>query len=89
MTTETMKAEIAKLNYNALLADGFDDALVGYGWINDVWVALYDSEKCIEILQERDGVEYLEAADNFAYNVEGSYYGRNTPYFIEVRDDKD
>ena len=48
-----------------LLADGFDDALIGTGErCGQPTIAVYDREKCIEILQGQ-GMSYDEAHDYF------------------------
>jgi len=65
-----------------LLADGFDDALIGLGQQFDTTVAIYDRNKCIELLMKDMGEE--EAIAFFEYNVTGSYQGKNTPVFVEL-----
>lgn len=65
-----------------LLADGFDDAFIGGGTsFNNVPVAVYDEDKCIEILSKNMTQE--EAQEYFEYNVVGSYVGKFTPIFIK------
>ena len=75
--------EIAELNPEAMMADGFDDAILGmcvqFG--SEPLVA-YDYEKCIEILMERDGLNRTDALDFMEFNVIGAYVGLNTPVFI-------
>jgi hypothetical protein len=67
---------------NLLLADGFENAFLGIGRQFGKPVAIYDREKCLEILME-DGLNYEEADDYFSFNVEGSYVGEQTPIFLE------
>tara|TARA_R110001592_G_scaffold172712_1_gene411205 strand:+ start:432 stop:692 length:261 start_codon:yes stop_codon:yes gene_type:complete len=75
--------EIAEINPEAMLADGFDKAILGmciqFG--GEPLVA-YDYEKCVEILMEKDGLTRIEAIDFMEFNVIGSYVGLNTPVFI-------
>jgi hypothetical protein len=54
---------LAELNPDALLADGLEAALVGYT-VNHHHpiVAVYDIDKCIDVLVERDGMTAEEAA---------------------------
>ena len=68
----------------ALLADGFSEALIGMGtrFMHDV--AVYDYEKCIEIL-ERD-MPHEDAVEYFEFNTRGAYVGENTPGFVTVED---
>ena len=58
-----------------LLADGFDDAVIGLD--ENTMRLIYSVSKCLEILQrdmnETDAMEY------FTYNVSGSYVGEKTP----------
>jgi len=85
METNKLKIEeIANLNPEAMMADGFDDAIIGmcvqFGC--DPLVA-YDYEKCVEILMERDKMTRIEAIDFIEFNVLGAYVGLNTPVFIK------
>jgi len=66
-----------------LLADGFEDALIGYGTRFSYGVAVYSRSKCLDILVERDGMDYEEAVEFFDFNVTGAYVGENTPVFLE------
>ena len=47
-------------------------------------LAVYDRQKCIEILMERDGMTDEEAVEYFDYNVTGAWVGENTPIFFET-----
>lgn len=66
----------------ALLADGFEDALVGFGYRFSHPVAIYDYNRCIEILMNRDGMTDEEAIEFFDFNVAGAYVGESTPVYI-------
>jgi hypothetical protein len=76
-----------------LFCDGLDEALVGYvdGWFSkdsrepgcsQIPVAMYDREKCIQVLVDRDGMSYEEAAEFFDFNTTGAYVGPKTPVFV-------
>jgi hypothetical protein len=65
----------------ALLADGFEDAFIGFGRQFANYVAIYDYDKCIDILMKRDGMEYEDAVEFMEYNVVGAYVGPTTPVF--------
>jgi len=66
-----------------LTADGFDDALIGIGErINLDSVAVYDVDKCIDILMSRDGMSREEAVEFFDFNVRGSWVGEKTPIWV-------
>ena len=67
----------------ALFADGFDDALVGVGQQFNNVIAVYDYERCIEILvDDNHDMSDEEAREYFEYNVIGAYVGERTPIFI-------
>jgi hypothetical protein len=65
-----------------LLADGFDDALIGYAYSPGRGdVAVYDAGRCIEILIQQ-GMDEEEAWEFFEYNTEGAWVGKGTPVFL-------
>ena len=47
-------------------------------------VVAYDYSKAVEILIERDGMDYSEAVEYMEFNVVGGYVGEFTPIFIET-----
>jgi hypothetical protein len=65
-----------------LHADGFEDAFIGYGIQFNRAIAVYDSEKCIQILIDRDGMSREEAIEYMDMNVTGAYVGEYTPIFL-------
>lgn len=67
----------------ALLADGFEDALVGFGYQFNYPIAVYNRDKCIEILMDRDGMSDIDAIEFFDFNVAGAWAGKSTPVFLE------
>jgi hypothetical protein len=64
-----------------LVADGFDDAIIGIDEENGKIV--YDIDKVITILM-RDDMSMDEAYEFYYYNIVGSYVGDNTPIFIRT-----
>lgn len=83
---------------SALLADGFEEAFIGFGTHFNHAVAIYDYDKCILILMkgfredakfELKDVEqrdlYLEAVEYMDFNVTGGWVGPNTPVFLRDR----
>lgn len=67
---------------NVIYANGFEEALIGTAMQFNNRFAVYDRDKCIEILA-RD-MTYDEAVEYFEYNVSGAYVGPNTPAFITI-----
>ena len=67
-----------------LLADGFDDAFLGIApRMNQSPVAVYDRQRCVEVLVERDGMTWEEADEFVSYNVEGAFVGEGTPLYLQ------
>ena len=71
-----------QLPEEALVADGFAEAIIGYAYRLSDPIVIYDRAKCIEILM-RD-MSYDDACEYFSFNVEGAYVGPSTPLFIDV-----
>tara|TARA_A100001391_G_scaffold153779_1_gene111619 strand:+ start:274 stop:780 length:507 start_codon:yes stop_codon:yes gene_type:complete len=71
---------IEELNPDALLYEGFNAALVGFiSRAGTSPLALYDREKCIEVLMARD-MTYQQAEEFFCFNIEGCWAGPHTPF---------
>jgi len=65
-------------------ADGFDKAFIGYvERHNCPLLAVYDKEKCFDILMEDGEMTSSEAIEYFEYNVQGAYVGPGTPIYLE------
>lgn len=73
---------MSEKNDDIELAEGFEDAFIGYGLQQHSHVAVYDTERCISIIQLRDGLSENEAIEHFQFNVQGAYVGESTPVFI-------
>ena len=65
---------------NFLIADGFDEAIIGYHQQSERLI--YSIRKCIEILV-RDGMTVQDAEEYFYFNVEGAYVGEKTPIWCD------
>jgi len=79
------REEIEEINPDALLCDGFDEAIIGLAErINLGPVVAYDVDKMLEIMVERDGMTYEEAMEYFDYNILGAWMGENTPVYIQT-----
>ena len=61
-----------------LIADGFDDAIIGVSDdFNQPLRLIYSEKKCLEILSK--DMTMLESIEYFDYNVKGAYMGEKTP----------
>lgn len=81
----SIEEELAELNPDAMLADGFEGALIGIGLQFNRHLAVYDYETCVQILMSRDGLSRQDADEYMDFNVLGAYVGENTPVFIFFR----
>ena len=66
---------------NTLLADGFNDAIIGLDTSKEVFRVIYDREKMIDILVFRDDMTSEDAIEYLEYNVFGAYVGEGTPIY--------
>jgi hypothetical protein len=76
---EQLLESIAEFNPEALLADGLEDAIVGYDTKGRV---IYSVGSIIDILVERDGMSYEDASEHFSFNIECAYVGEHTPIYM-------
>lgn len=68
---------------DTLLADGFEEAFIGYSArCGQPVIAVYDVDKCLKILMDRDGMTEEEALEFFEFNTEGAWVGKGTPAFL-------
>jgi hypothetical protein len=65
-----------------LLADGFDDAIVGIGRQCNRYFVVYDVDRVIQILVDRDDATIDDALEFFEFNVVGAWVGEHTPCFL-------
>lgn len=71
-------------DYVTLFAAGFEDALLGWAQrCGKPHVAIYDYDKCIEILMTRDGMTLEDAIEFFEFNTVGAWVGEGTPMFMK------
>lgn len=76
--------DLSDENPDALLADGFKDAFVGFtANHHHPVVAVYDLQKCCEILVG-SGMTEDEALEYLSFNTLGAYVGPNGPLFVRM-----
>ena len=86
MDNDYIQEWIADYNEEALLANGFEDALLGIcERFGHGPVVAYDYQKCIDTLIHRDGMTHEEAEEYFEFNVLGAWMGEGTPVFITLQ----
>ena len=79
---QNKKEELAELNPDMFFCDGLEPALIGAVQIFNKVVSLYDYDKCIDHLIDRDGSDYESVVEYLEFNTLGAYVGENTPGFL-------
>lgn len=74
--------DLAEANPEAMVADGFEDAYIGYTIGVAPSVAIYDFEKCVEVLMARDELSREDAIEYLNFNTVYAYVGKGTPLFL-------
>ena len=74
--------KIKKLDPTILVADGFDDCIIGLTFRDDELVALYSVELIIDTLCGEHDMNREDACQYFDYNIAGAYMGVKTPKYI-------
>ncbi len=82
MSKSDRRLELESLFPEALFADGFDKAIVG--WEASSCVVVYDYFKCMNILMERDDMSKDDAHEFMEFNVVNAYVGDFTPSFVHI-----
>lgn len=67
-----------------IIPDGYPEAFVGATNRGESARAVYDLEKVLKVLMERDGMDRVEALEFFDFNVEGGGHPENGPIYIQV-----
>jgi len=77
-----IRDELAEIDPDLLLMDGFDDCIIGVcEAFGSVPVVAYDYDKVLANLQA-SGMTYEEAVEYHEFNQAGAYVGERTPVFI-------
>jgi len=85
-TVTGIRAWLEALEGDFLLADGFDDAIIGVTEHSPgrPAIVVYSVAKCIQILVARDSMSWGDAMDFFYTNAIGAWVGPQTPIFLTV-----
>lgn len=87
-TARVVLAEwVSQYNEEALLADGFEDAVIGVAQrCSCPALVVYDAERCVELLMEEGDISYEDALEFFDFNTLGAWAGEGTPLFLWRRE---
>lgn len=66
-----------------LIADGLDGAIVGISYGPDGSRVVYDIERCVAVVMERDGMDFEEAREFLEFNTFCAWVGPRSPIYIE------
>ena len=66
------------------MADGFDDALIGYADRDGFTLAVYAIDLAVDILMHRELMTYEDAKEYFEFNVRGAWVGPQTPIWVDT-----
>ena len=68
---------------DSLLANGYDDCIIGVGCGNDAGRVVYSIAKMIETCMKELAVDYDEALEWLEYNTFNAYVGELTPIYLD------
>jgi hypothetical protein len=69
---------------NILLATGFEKAFLGIATdFAGHDRAVYDYDKCVDVLMKRDHMTLDDACEYMDFNVVGAWVGEGTPIFMQ------
>jgi hypothetical protein len=66
---------------NLLIADGFDDCIIGVN--SEYRKVIYSYSKCVDVLINRDKMTKEDAVEFMEFNVVSAYMGENTPIWCK------
>lgn len=83
LTRVQINEYLENIGESALLADGFDEALIGFSQrMNEPMLAVYAYEKMVQILMDNDDLSYDDAVEYVDFNVVGAWVGEQTPIIV-------
>jgi hypothetical protein len=82
-TRSSIQEYLESRGETVLLCDGFDEAFIGLSQrINEPLLAVYSYDKMVDVLTERDGMDYEDAVEYLDFNVLGAWVGEQTPIVV-------
>ena len=80
--TTSARSFIGDINEQALFADGFDDAIIGFDASG--FCVVYDYNKCLDVLVKRDKMSMSEAHEYMELKMVDGFVGDSTPLFVHT-----
>lgn len=83
LTRDELDGALQDMGVSTLLMDGFEDAVIGFSQrISEPILVVYSWQKMVDILVERDGMDYDEAVEYVDFNCLGAWVGDETPIIV-------
>ena len=83
LTRVQINEYLESIGESTLLADGFDEALIGFSQrMNEPMLAVYSYEKMVQVLMDNDDLSYDDAVEYVDFNVVGAWVGEQTPIIV-------
>ena len=73
--------KLSEYNSNFIIHEGYNDAIIG---VYDRRVLVYDYNKFIEIMMNKEGFDLSDCLDFFYFNID-TVKTENSPIFIEKK----
>jgi hypothetical protein len=90
MSNRKVYQRLEEINKDAVVAEGFEDAYIGYlRRSNRPTIAAYDYEKCVDILMETEDWDRDKAVDFMENGVVATWLGNSTPAFLFYNEDNE
>jgi len=80
--TTSSRSFIGDINEQALFADGFDDAIIGFDASG--FCVVYDYNKCLDVMVKRDKMSMSEAHEYMELKMVDGFVGDSTPLFVHT-----
>lgn len=80
---ERIIQKVEQINPEAIIWDGLDEAIIGYGGAFDQCVLIYLRSTILRLLMQKNQWSRAEAVEWYEYNIKGGYLGPHTPIVQE------
>ena len=80
---EELEQALSVIDEEIMVMDGFEEAFIGLSLrCGQPTLATYSWEKMVDVLMDKDGMEYDEAVEYISYNCLGAWMGEITPSIV-------
>jgi hypothetical protein len=82
---EHIYEELALLNPLAVAPKGFERAYIGFTVGLEPSVAVFDYDKCVEIICDEKNVNEEDAIEYLNFSVVFAHFGKNYPVYVQLK----